>query len=84
MLRRDQVDIVYLPHVLQFHIPFGQLLRCRVKAIALVCDVVVLAEDAAEVASRKEDGAGTVVALYAGLFAEMGGYDIDFGGLGAD
>ena len=24
------------------------------------------------------------MALYAWLFAEMGGYDIDFGGLGAD
>ena len=45
---------------------------------------MVLAEDAAEVASREEDGARAVVALYARLFAEMGGDDVDFGGLGAD
>lgn len=47
-------------------------------------DVVVLAEDAAEAASGEEDGAGAMVALDAGLFAEMGGDDIDLGGLGAD
>ena len=49
-----------------------------------MCNVVVLAEDAAEVASGKEDGAGAVMALDAGLFAEMGSYDIDLGGLGTD
>lgn len=84
MLRGDQVDIVYLSHILQLHVPFGQLFRGSVEAIALVCDVVVLAEDAAEVASREEDGARAVVALYARLLAEMGRYDIDLGGLGAD
>ena len=84
VLGRDQVDIVYLPHILQLHIPLRQLFRCSVKAIALVGDVVVLAEDAAEVAPREEDGARAVVALYAGLFAEMGRYDVDLGGLGAD
>ena len=45
---------------------------------------MVLAEDAAEVASGEEDGAGAVVALNAGLFAEMGRDDIDLCGLGAD
>ena len=84
MFRGDQVDVVYLSHILQLHIPLGQLFRRSVKAIALVRDVVVLAEHAAEVASRKEDGAGAVVALYAGFLAEVGGDDIDFGGLGAD
>ena len=49
-----------------------------------MCDVVVLAEHAAEVASGKEDGARAVVALNAGLLAEMGSYNIDLGGLGAD
>ena len=49
-----------------------------------MCDVVVLAEDAAEVASREEDGARAMVALDAGLFAEMGGYDVDFGAFGGD
>ena len=47
-------------------------------------DVVVLAEDAAEVASGKEDGARAVVALDAGFLAKVGGYDIDLGCLGAD
>ena len=47
-------------------------------------DVVVLAEDAAEVASREENGAGAVVALYAWLFAKVRGDDVDFGCLGAN
>lgn len=84
MLRRDQVDIVYLAHILQLHVPLGQLLRCRVEAVALVRDVVVLAEDAVEVAAGEEDGPGAVVPLYAGLLAEMGRDDVDFGGFGAD
>ena len=47
-------------------------------------DIVVLAEDAAKVTSREEDGPRAVVTLYARLLAEMGSYDIDFGGLGTD
>lgn len=57
MLRRDQIDIVHHSHILQLHIPFGQLFRCGIKAIALVRDLVVLAEDATKVASGEEDGA---------------------------
>lgn len=45
---------------------------------------MVMAEHAAEVTSREEDRAGTIVTLYAWLFAKIEGYDIDFGGLGAD
>ena len=84
MLRRDQVDIVYLSDILQLQIPLGQLLRCGIEAVGLVRNVVVLAEDAAEVASGEEDGAGAVVPLYAGFFAEMGRDDVDLCGLGAD
>ena len=84
MLRGDQVDIMYLAHLLQLHVPLGQLFRRGVEPIALMRDVVVLAEDAAEVASGKEDGARAVVALDAGFLAKVGGYDIDLGGLGAD
>lgn len=84
MLRRDQVDVVHLAHILQLHVPFGQLFRRGVEAVAAVRDVVVLAEDAAEVAAGEEHGAGAMVALDAGLLAEVGGDDVDFGGRGAD
>ena len=84
VLRRDQVDIVHLAHILQLDIPSGQLLRRGVEAVALVRNVVVLAEDAAEVAAREEDGARAIVALDARLLAEVGGDDVDRGGAGAD
>ena len=47
-------------------------------------DVVILTEDATEIASGKEDGSRAIVALYARLFAKMGGDYVDFGRLGAD
>ena len=84
MLRRDQVDIVHLAHILQLDVPRGQLLRRGVEAVASVRNVVVLAEDAAEVAAREEDGPRAAVALDARLLAEMGGDDVDGGGAGAD
>jgi hypothetical protein len=42
MLGCNEVDVVYPAHVLQLHVPLGELLRCEVKAVALVGDVVVL------------------------------------------
>ena len=47
-------------------------------------NVVVLAEDATEVAPGEEDRPGAIVPLYAGFFAEMRSYDVDFGGLRAN
>ena len=44
MLGGDEVDVVAFSHVLQLHIPVGELLRCEVEAVALVGDVMVLTE----------------------------------------
>ena len=68
MLRRDEVDVVDSADVLELHVPFSKLLGREVEALPLVCNIVVLAEDAAEVAAREEDGARAIVALDAGLY----------------
>ena len=64
VLGRDEVDVVHAAYVLQFEVPFTELFGGEVEAVALVGDVVVLAEDAAEVAAAEEDAAGAVLALY--------------------
>jgi hypothetical protein len=69
MLRGDEVDVVAFPHVLEFHIPFGELLRREVEAISLVGDVMILAEylDAfirLNVLSRFSKGKGVHIADY--------------------
>lgn len=84
VLRRDQIDVVHPPHVLQLQVPRRQLPRRGVEAPAPVRDVVVLAKDAAEVAAGEEDGAGAGVALDAGFLAEVRGDDVDRGGFRAD
>lgn len=66
------------------HTPVGELLGGQVLAVALVGDVVVLAEDAAQVAHAEEDGAAAVVALHAGLLAKVRRDDVHLGRLGAD
>ena len=42
MLGCNEVNVVYAAHVLQLHVPLGELFRCEVKSVALVGDVVVL------------------------------------------
>lgn len=56
-----------LPYILQFNVPFRQLLGGEIEAVALVGDVMVLAEGAAQIAAGEEDCAGPVMALYARL-----------------
>lgn len=84
MLGRDQIDIVAAADRLQLQVPLGQLLGGQVEAVALVGDVVVLAEDAAQVAAAEEDGAAAVVALQARLLAEVRGDGVHLDRLGAD
>lgn len=45
VLGSDQVDVVHPPNVLQLDVPFAQLFRRQRKAVLLVSDIVVLAED---------------------------------------
>lgn len=77
LFRGDEVDIVHLPHVLQLDEPFTELFRSQIEPAADVGNVVVLAEDAAEVAHAEEDGAGTVVSLDARFLAEVRGDSVD-------
>ena len=59
----DEVDIVYLASLLQFHHPICQLFWGRVKAFSLVGDVTTLAEDTAQIVPREKDATAAVVAL---------------------
>lgn len=67
MLGGDQVDVVHTSRILQFKVPFRQLLWGKVKAVALVRNVMVLTEGAAKIATRKKDGAAAIVPLDAGF-----------------
>ena len=76
MLRRDEIDVVCIPHLLQLNVPLGELLRRQVESLCLVGNVMVLAEYATEVAAGEEDRAGSVVALYTGLYDISAGCSI--------
>ena len=49
MFRRDEIDVVAFANVLQLHVPFGELLGGEVEAVALMGDVMILAEDLIDV-----------------------------------
>ncbi len=51
MLRGYEVDIVDSANFLQLHVPFSKLFGGEIEALPLMGDIVVLAEDAAEVAA---------------------------------
>ncbi len=63
MFRRDKIDIVHIPNILEFDIPFPQLFWCQILAVSLMGDVVVLAKHASKVAPRKEDATWAIVSL---------------------
>lgn len=71
MLWCDQIDVVHIANLLELDVPFCQLLWRDIEAVLLVSDVVVLAKDATQIASAKEDTSTTIVALETWLFAEM-------------
>jgi len=52
VLRGDEVNVVHSPHGLEFEVPFAELFGREVETSRLVRDVIVLAEDAAEIAAR--------------------------------
>lgn len=49
MLWRDEIDVVDIANLLKLQVPFGKLLGRKIEAVPLVGNVMVLAEDAAEV-----------------------------------
>lgn len=71
MFRRDKIDIVNIPHILEFDEPVRQFLGRDVETVLLMRDIVVLAKDAAEIATGEEDTAASMSTLNAWLFAEV-------------
>lgn len=65
MLWRDDVDVVHVAYFLQLDVPIAQFLGGEIHAVSLVRDVVILTEDAAEVASAHEYRSTAIVALNA-------------------
>ncbi len=51
MLRRYEIYVVDLSNVLQFDIPLSKLLRCKILAVALVSNIMILTKDASQIAS---------------------------------
>jgi hypothetical protein len=77
MLRGDEVDVVTMAYILELHVPFSELFGGEVEAVSLMSYIMVLAKYTAKVTAAEEDGAAAVVALYAWLFTEMRGDDVD-------
>jgi hypothetical protein len=65
MLWRDKIDVMDIPNILKFDVPFTQLLWCQVLAVSFVCYIVILAKYASKIAPRKEDATGAMVPLNA-------------------
>lgn len=68
MLGSDQVDVVHSSRTLQLNVPFRQLLWSEVKAVALMRNVMIMAEGTAKIATRKKDGAAAIMPLDAGFY----------------
>src|ERR1019366_2662887 len=71
VFRSHQVDVVAALFLQAQHHP-GQFFRFRGAAFSPPADLVILAEDAAQVAPAEEDRPRTTVAAQAALFAEVG------------
>lgn len=72
VLGGDQIYVVYVANILQSDIPFAQLFRSETETVLLVCDVVILTEDAAEITATQEDAARPIVPLDAWFFSKVG------------
>jgi hypothetical protein len=81
---RDEVDIMYISHLLEFDVPLRQFFRGQVEAVSLVRNIMVLTKDTAQIASRKKDRPASMVPLYTWLFTSVGRNDIDLGRFGTD
>ena len=55
MVRRDEIDVMHIPHLLQFQHPVRKLFGCEIKALPLVRDVVILAKDATQTTTAEEN-----------------------------
>jgi len=71
MLRGDEIDVM-AAGVLQLKHHLGQVAGRCLRPNARLADVVILTEDAAQVAHREEDSAAAFDAAEAVLFTEMG------------
>jgi hypothetical protein len=80
----DEIDVVYLSDLLKFHHPVSKFFCSKVEPFSLMGNVMVLTEDASQIATREENTATSVVALYARLLAEVRANDIHFDAFGAN
>jgi len=46
---------VYISYLLELYAPLCKLFWCKVEAISLMCDVMILAKDTAKVAAGEEN-----------------------------
>jgi hypothetical protein len=81
---RHKVDVVHLSDLLEFDYPASKFFWSKVESLSLMSNVMVLTEDASQIATREENAPASVVTLYAGLLAEVRADDIHFDGFGAD
>jgi hypothetical protein len=49
VFRRDEIDVVNVPHLLELHEPFAKLLGREIEAVPLMSNLVILAKDAPEI-----------------------------------
>jgi len=71
MLRGYQVNVVDASQILQLDVPLSQFFGRQMEAVSLVCDIIVLAKDATQVASTEENTATAVMSLNARFLAEV-------------
>jgi hypothetical protein len=83
MFRCDKIDIVHLPDFLEFDHPDTKLFWSQVESFLLMSNIMVLAENASQIAPREEYAPAAVVALDTGLLTEMRPDDIDLDSFGA-
>ena len=79
----DEIDIVHSSNILEFDHPFSKLFWSQVESFSLMGNVMVLAEDASQIATREEYATAPVMTLYAGLFTKMRADHIHFDLFGA-
>ena len=63
MFRGHKVNVVNISKILKFDEPFSQLFGGQVETIALMGNVMILAKNTSQIASRKENRTRSMVTL---------------------
>lgn len=67
MLGRYQIDVVHSSDVLKLDIPISKFLCGQVLSISLMCNVMILTEHTAKIATGEENTSRAIMALYTRL-----------------